>query len=308
MQKPTIAVLVDTLDWAYGSHFKDLVRFFPEFEFEAVVGVGVADTEAALPAGKFDAVYSLGLWWAPRHYPKEHCGVSIRSMRQHEPKANRKLWEFGDSPQVLMDACYRRVYGLSDEIVDFYRPMRADIVYLPSGIDTDTFRPPSVRPKRDRLIVGWAGKRQGWKRVEWIEAACEGLRGVELRLAERKTERWIPWEQMPEWFKELDVYVCASKAKEGSNRSSLEAMACGVPLLTTICGEAPRLVGDNCCGWPFYDGVPELRRWIKWMRDNPRQRLEMGQHARARIEGGWSWRVLHERYVKVFDDLLRGDD
>jgi glycosyltransferase involved in cell wall biosynthesis len=49
-------------------------------------------------------------------------------------------------------------------------------------------------------------------------------------------------------YQALDVYVVASR-QEGGPKAVLEAMASGVPLVTTRVGQAPVLVEDEANGW-----------------------------------------------------------
>ena len=49
---------------------------------------------------------------------------------------------------------------------------------------------------------------------------------------------------MPDYYAQIDVYVCASK-EEGTPNPILEAMACGVPVISTDVGVVRQLFGDK---------------------------------------------------------------
>jgi glycosyltransferase involved in cell wall biosynthesis len=98
--------------------------------------------------------------------------------------------------------------------------------FIPNGIF------PQFSPDHG-FTVGWAGNprmhREGYKGEELIRRACSEL-GVEFRVA---TE--IPFERMPNFYRSLDCYVCASEA-EGFSTDAMECLAMNVPVITTRVG------------------------------------------------------------------------
>ena len=55
-------------------------------------------------------------------------------------------------------------------------------------------------------------------------------------LTAAREERWRGPEEMRDFYRSLDVYLCASRS-EGAPNTCLEAAACGVPLVTTAVAE-----------------------------------------------------------------------
>lgn len=88
----------------------------------------------------------------------------------------------------------------------------------------------------DRLVVLLTGPARGYVRAEL------GRRGVPYvhRLVPRR-------DGLTEAYHALDAYVVASR-QEGGPKSVLEAMATGVPLVSTRVGQAPELVADGANG------------------------------------------------------------
>ena len=81
---------------------------------------------------------------------------------------------------------------------------------------------------------------------EIIVPAVTSLERVALLTAARE-DKWRGPEEMREFYRSLDVYVCASRA-EGTPNPCLEAAACGVPLVTTCVGNMPELVRHGVNG------------------------------------------------------------
>lgn len=180
--------------------------------------------------------------------------------------------------------------------------------YTPNGVDTTFFRPadtPRVRAAGE-LRVGWAGsltnqgaEHRGFPNV--IEPAVVALPGVKLVTAIRE-QHWRNHDEMLAFYRDIDVYVCASRS-EGTPNPCLEAAACGVPLVTTAVGNMPELIvdGDNGC---FFDGtVPGLIHCLATLRDSPALTSQWAARIRRSIEA-WDWRHQSENYVRMFDAAL----
>lgn len=105
-----------------------------------------------------------------------------------------------------------------------------------------------------KIVIGWSGNSKwgDWdKHVDLkgvhtiIKPAIEELQKegyqIELSLADR-SERLIPIEEMKDFYKQIDIYVCASETEGGPN-PILEAMCCGVPIISTDVGYVSDVLG-----------------------------------------------------------------
>jgi glycosyltransferase involved in cell wall biosynthesis len=126
----------------------------------------------------------------------------------------------------------------------------------PDGVNRKLFTPKNLErfSELERpLVVGWAGN------SEWEKGSGDDPKGFETILkpalallaseglsvvghfADRK-ERWRPIDEMPGYYAEIDVLVCASRS-EGTPNPVLEAMSCGVPIVSTVVGIVPEVFG-----------------------------------------------------------------
>jgi Glycosyltransferase len=71
---------------------------------------------------------------------------------------------------------------------------------------------------------------------------------------------------------------------EGFGRNIIEAMASGLPVITTANCAGPDLIEDGVTGFiiPIRD-VDAICEKLAWIKDNPQEAMEMGERARNRV-------------------------
>jgi glycosyltransferase involved in cell wall biosynthesis len=189
---------------------------------------------------------------------------------------------------------------------EFEQLLRVTLFYTPNGVDTAFFRPDPDRVARAGFRSGWAGSLSNQGREvrgydDFIVPAVQRAPGIELVTAARE-DRWRPQNEMLEFYRSLDVYLCASRF-EGTPNPCLEAAACGVPLITTRVGNMPELIQDGINGFLVERTVDDFADKLKLLKEDPLLRKDMGRAARAHI-AGWDWKVQADNYRKMFDEIL----
>ena len=103
-----------------------------------------------------------------------------------------------------------------------------------------------------------------------------------------------------------DIYLLPS-VSEGLSNAALEAMAMGVPLVTTTAGGMNEAVTDGIEGMvvPSRDPRAMADRIAELLDDGPR-RATMGRSARTRIEREFSLERQIDVYLKEYESLLTG--
>ncbi|MFT5049097.1 MAG: glycosyltransferase involved in cell wall biosynthesis [Chlamydiales bacterium] len=177
------------------------------------------------------------------------------------------------------------------------------VLVLPSlYIDLDVFHPAvaDTEARYDLMFVGRMVANKGIDRI--IESvAALAKRGIRLRalfvgkgpLAEPMRARahglgigdlceFVPWVETPEELADLyrasRVCVCASTC-EGGPRFTVEAMACGTPVVSTPVGVMGDLLGDGKAGAVAGFDVAGLVDSLERVLGNEEQRRAMGAHA-----------------------------
>jgi len=138
-------------------------------------------------------------------------------------------------------------------------------------------------------------------------ARLEGL-AEELGISERVSfHDPIPSSQMPRYYRQLDVLVLPSLTrpnwKEQFGRVLVEAMACGVPVVGSTCGEIPHVVGQ--AGLTFAEGDAQaLRAQLARLMADPALRAELARRGRERVLARYTQaRVAAETY-QVYRELM----
>ena len=199
---------------------------------------------------------------------------------------------------------------------------------VPVGVDPEMFRPvPGVRRVPGRIVTT-ASADVAMKGLKYLLEAVAKLRterNVELVIIGRPTEggasadlfaelgltdcvSWVHGvsdERIVELYSEAEVAVVPS-LYEGFSLPAIEAMSCGVPLVTTTGGALPEVAGshgETCFQVPPGDGEA-LAAMLGTVLDQPDVRDRVGANGRQRVIDQWSWHHTAERTVDQYRALL----
>jgi glycosyltransferase involved in cell wall biosynthesis len=197
------------------------------------------------------------------------------------------------------------------------------------GVDPELFAPAAgpLTP-RNTFVVGYAGRLVPEKGLEVLlralaqlpDTVCARLAGsgpdrarlqtlaAELNLTPRVTlEPPLPSTRMREFYAQLDAFVLPSVSRpnwqEQFGRVLIEAMACGVPVIGSTCGEIPNVIGD--AGLLFREGDADaLAAHLRALLADPAQRRAFATQGRARVLARYTQKQIAEKTVEVYHSLL----
>jgi glycosyltransferase involved in cell wall biosynthesis len=198
-------------------------------------------------------------------------------------------------------------------------------------------RPSSLHLPRDRdrhdpsqgFVIGYVGRLVPEKGVDLLLDAVKDLPGMwrlhivgmgpeqdplstQIRrfgLGARVTleEAWLPSLQMPAFYRQLDALVLPSRSRpnwvEQFGRVLIEAMACGVPVVGSDCGEIPSVIGDAGLVFPEDDARALRDRLIQLMQD-PDLWSSLAQQGRERVLKHFTQARIAAKTVAVYQELL----
>jgi len=181
-----------------------------------------------------------------------------------------------------------------------------NISVIPFGAPIDYFQPqPKEDPRFRALFVGRVGPRKGvhylfqtWQELKLPESelVLVGINEFPQGWLDRYTENIrhissLPHASLNQYYSSANVLVLPSLV-EGLALVQLEAMACGIPLITTSNAGGSDIVTDGVEGFivPIRD-VEALKEKLEWCYQHPLELAEMGRAARRKAE-----QLTWERY------------
>lgn len=219
------------------------------------------------------------------------------------------------------------------------------IVVVPLGVDLKAFKPVSSEEKqeirgkigipRDKIVigsfqkdgVGWGeGLEPKWVKgpdvfVKVVEKLKEDydifilLLGPARGYIKRELEkRGIPYKhiflknylEIPKYYNALDLYLVTSR-EEGGPKAVLEAMATGIPIVSTKVGMAVDVIKDG------YNGLLADVEDVEMLTEKASEILDDGELARKitqnelKIVKNYSWEEIAMRYYEeIYSKILGG--
>jgi hypothetical protein len=114
-----------------------------------------------------------------------------------------------------------------------------------------------------------------------------------------------PHTEVAELMRQVDM-LCHPSVLDGFSFACLEAMASGLPVVTTPRSGAAELIsnGENGFVVPYGD-IEAMSSTVRRIYAEPELGSEIGRNARLTAEK-CTWGVYEERIVKVFRDIMHG--
>jgi len=202
-----------------------------------------------------------------------------------------------------------------------------DVAVVYNGVDTELFKPdPRIAKKKNQLIfVGNTEDRK--KGIRYLlEAMLYLPREVTLLVVDGgaprhvvmeellkrfnigdrvRTTGKIPTEQLVKCYQESEIFVSAS-LYEGFGFPAAEAMACGLPAITTDGGALPEVVGKSGeTGLIVPKGdARSLARAINLLVNNPDLREKLADSGRRRVLEMFSWESAAKNMVALYEQMI----
>ncbi len=205
------------------------------------------------------------------------------------------------------------------------QPAGISLVY--NGVDTDEFRPLAEIERRPLRLMATASADAPLKGLRYLLRSYARLLqeypGLELLVVGKPqpggaTERLIrklklqgrvtfvtgiSTAEMVRYYAEATIAVVPS-VYEGFGLPAAEAMACAVPVVSTVGGALPEVVGDAGVLVPVRD-VSALTEAIKALLEDAPRRAELGERGRKRIDDMFCWRVTARRMSDYYLQVLQ---
>jgi len=317
-----ILLLVDNRGWAYDTKARALIDNYrgSDFEFEIV---GYKDDPNQLT--KAFAVNDYYLCFGFQNFRKCERKHNADRKKALVSVASHASWDKGQTQpdnQVLPDknilnylSTFKSVSAVSKRLQKLFKKAGFETAYTPNGVPTKQFTPDMAFSHPRRLTIGYAGRDRDDKKGNrsFIFPAAKILRKhVSLELAicdfikERQTgsrgDSYRDYTDMPNFYKNLDVYVCMSR-EEGSCRSVLEAMASGCAIISTDCGAINELISNGDGGLIVDRNLDSLVAGLQTLL-NDRDLVTKMKVRNSKTIKNFDWSVVSNRWYTWLEETI----
>lgn len=269
------------------------------------------------------------------HHPITHdLRIALRAARSWHERLLVRRWHSFLRMQGKVIRQLRHVITVSqrsreDIARDFGLPgEKIDLVY--NGIDTAVFRPhPDISRSRWRLMAtasadaplkglryllkAYAALLPRYPELELLVVARPQPGGKTERLLDRLNIRdrvqfvsGISTGEMVRHYAEATIAIVPS-IYEGFGLPAGEAMACGVPVISTDGGALPEIVGDAGVIVPSANAEALADAIARLLEDEP-ERLRLSAAGRQRILDRFSWSVCAAQMVDYYRKVITDAD
>lgn len=203
-----------------------------------------------------------------------------------------------------------------------------EIGIIPNGIDIEEFFPDPNKKETDKFTIVCVSRvtpRKGIrfliqafnvlsKRYDFLRLVIvgdgnekESLENLVFSLGLKDKVLFtgpVLHEKVLEYYQKANIFALPSM-NEGMSNTMLEALACGLPLVSTNTGGTKELIEDGQNGFivkmkEYYDLAEKIEKFLL----NRNLEKEMGQKSRELAEK-LAWSVVADKYINLYDKTVR---
>jgi len=267
--------------------------------------------------------------------------VHCREIHRNPGDSDRKTAVFRQALGLSSRFIPSRVVSCSAAAMEDHAALgypRARMRWIPNGIDAELFKPDAnaaldtredLKLPRHVPVVGFVGRFHEMKDLATFLRAAALLQarlpqahfvlcgGVEVQMSEEERAlldllphrdqvrfesfRPDPWRLYPA----LNVFSLSSRT-EACPMTVIEAMACGVPCVTTDVGDCARLLEGVGLVVPARDPDALAAAWEKTLRLPPLDCQGVRERSRQRVLEHFSIAQVAHQYAETYTELLEG--
>ena len=336
--KPKIAIIVDVEGWAYYNNALEIKKNLKDYYDIDIIPIDIFNeniVKVFILTTDYDLTYFMwrgAISWLYSETSREYIedlGYEFEEFLQEFVKSRNittGVYDhlFINSEEERTEFILNNVkdYIVSSEklkrIYDEKYDKKPNMV-INDGVDLDLFKMEDLNKFKelkdnDTIRIGWTGN------SKFADEAGDDLKGlnkiinpaikelkeegykIELAVADRNI-KFIPHNEMPQYYNKIDIYICASRT-EGSPDTVIEAMACGIPVISTDVGIVPEVFGEKQKEFIIERTKEELKKKIINLISN-KQKLQMLSDENLKQIQTWDWKNQGEKYKEFFERNIK---
>lgn len=334
MNKNKIALIIDTEGWAFDNIAHRIQENLTEFDIDIIPGRIFEGNMIKLFifCQDYDLIHFMWRGYISlidREEMRNYCetlGMSFEEFKE----------QFIDNKKITFAVCdelylegeekwrteeimkYVKSYFVTSkrlfEIYQIFSKKPERIIH--DGVNLEKYIPENLKrfENIEKAVIGWTGNSKfidsagdnDMKGVEGIlKPAVQELKeegyDIELNLADRNIKK-IPQEEMPKFYNTLSIYVCVSK-NEGTPLPVLEAMAMGIPVISTNVGIVKEAFGERQQKYIISRDKEALKDKIKELLNNKSEFKDLSEENLEQIKL-WDWKIIAKCYKEFFENNM----
>ncbi|WP_206538866.1 glycosyltransferase [Metabacillus indicus] len=300
----------------YSKIFEDMLdRFKKELKDDYLVIVTAKPLQKAdvyhywRPNASKDSIVSPSIVTVHHDFDRDSESLSLRHFIDSYKKADMIL--------CLNEQQKNRIH----EYIGYSKPMRV----IPHGYDI-RFQPKETYKtninEEEKLVIGFSSRRYPRliKGEETLYKIIDGLKDQPVKFlfigqdrkkefefcqelgVEAEVHEKISYSEFPALYKQMDLFLITSKA-EGGPASLPEALATGLPVVSTPCGFVPDMIinGENGFISDYEDSDGIIRHINKYIQ-NPVLLKQMGEKS-LQTKNLKTWEKIIRDYATAYEDI-----
>lgn len=267
-------------------------------------------------------VHSSELIIPARKYARKNTSCKTWYVEHQDNKNKSRMLRF------LSGYALKRTHGViclsqpyANELTRLFKG-NAPVHVIPNGINTNRFSPNEKR-ENDGLVLGMASRMVPGKDHKNLLKAFALVSAenpkMTLRLAgngpeEIKIKEWIEEmnltgkvilegllneKEMVDFYRSIDIYVQATLA-ETLSTAILQAMSCGIPILTSDINNNKLLIKPEQTGWLYRNrDSSDMADKLRQIANNYHEALKVGETARKFVEENYADEQMYKKYKQL---------
>jgi glycosyltransferase involved in cell wall biosynthesis len=296
-----ILLVIDEFGWAFHNHAIQIKeRLSDSFDFKIV------DRKENIQNLKNDFDLFFVFDPIPLKYgypPKNKTIMSLRCQFLYEqhPQGAIGLYKNGFAGRCVSieDKCKSLIVLNNNQYKEF-NPFVESLYKISHGVNENAFNDPSERVlDSNNVRVGVVGRDSENKGFGAVKEVIESMKGFSLSHAGYNGGKKINHNDMPNFYKNIDIYVCFSKS-EAVNNGLLEAGAMGVPVISTRSGASEEIINNGVNGYIINRDKDDLRKALKDIAIQEKY-IDFRRNIYKTIHDNWTWRKKIQEYKDMFN-------
>jgi len=225
--------------------------------------------------------------------------------------------------------------GASRFLVEYLSQFNKNTYYIPSGVDTEKFKPKKIEKDNSKIVFSWIGTMHREDDIEnikfvidcflelrkkyqniFLEIAGDGIYFEELKrtVEEIKDKNiflkgWIEPDQMPDYLNNIDIGLLPLIQKTKFNLAKsptklFEYMAMAKPVVCSDMGECSYIIKDGENGFLAKDKEEFIKK-LEILIMNWQKRNEMGKTAYENIKNNYGLEIIgNDLYQIIRNNLM----